>query len=213
MSARPQRTENLPKAIPIFPLPGAILLPRANLPLNIFEPRYLAMIDDVLSQARLIGMIQPRDDADELYAVGCVGRLTSLREIDDERYLIELTGISRFTVIRELSVKTPYRQAEVDYVPFKQDLRKARAGSIDRDLLLQRLKRYLDHNRLEADWKSISSAPDEPLVNALAMIAPVHVAEKQALLEAEAAAERAQILITLIDMALAEGPGQDSTVQ
>jgi uncharacterized protein len=213
----PRRAGAMPPAIPLFPLAGALLLPRTNLPLNIFEPRYLQMVDDALAGDRLIGMIMPRegDGGDKLFPTGCAGRITAFSETGDGRYLITLTGVCRFQLKRELETGTPYRRAEVDWAAFADDLEPdAHAGEVDRPRLLTALRVYLDRNDLEADWNSIDAAPTEGLVNALAAIAPVEVAEKQALLEAHSIADRAEVLVTLIELALAGSDEMgDQTVQ
>jgi uncharacterized protein len=204
--------DDLPAVIPLFPLPGALLLPRGQMPLNIFEPRYLAMVDDALrSGHRLIGMIQPdtakagAPDRPALFRVGCVGRITQLAETGDGRYLIQLTGVARFAVEHELSVPTPYRQCQVSYVPFRDDF-VARKGedAVDRPALLQALSAFLKANKLQADWEGIENAPNEALVNALAMMSPYGAAEKQALLEAPDLKTRAEILVAVTEMELAK---------
>ncbi len=202
----------LPELIPVFPLPGALLLPRGQMPLNIFEPRYLAMVDDALrSGHRLIGMIQPdithteHRDRPALFHVGCVGRITQLAESGDGRYLLELTGISRFRVIEELAVTTPYRQCRVDYAAFVDDFT-ARKGEedVDRRSLLAVLADFLKANNLRADWEGIDKAPNEALVNALAMMSPYGTPEKQALLEAPDLKTRAEILVAVTQIELAK---------
>jgi Lon protease-like protein len=209
---------DLPDVIPVFPLPGALLLPRGQMPLNIFEPRYLAMVDDALrSGQRLIGMIQPdtahsgSPDKPALFRVGCVGRITQLAETGDGRYLIQLTGVSRFAVDHELSVATPYRQCQVTYMPFTDDF-VARRGedAVDRAALLEALSAFLKANKLQADWEGIENAPNEALVNALAMMSPYGAAEKQALLEAPDLKTRAEILVamTQIELAKTNTPGE-----
>jgi uncharacterized protein len=203
---------DLPGIIPLFPLPGALLLPRGQMPLNIFEPRYLAMVDDSLRDGhRLIGMIQPDAahggpaDRPPLYKVGCVGRITQLAESGDGRYLLELTGISRFRIEEELPVKTAYRQCRVSYAPFIDDFT-ARKGedNVDRKALLHALTDFLKANDLKADWEGIEQAPNEALVNALAMMSPYGPAEKQALLEAPDLKTRAEILIAITEIELAK---------
>jgi Lon protease-like protein len=203
---------DLAHVVPVFPLPGALLLPRGQMPLNIFEPRYLAMIDDALRDGhRLIGMIQPdpthpgNPEKPNLFHVGCIGRITQLAETGDGRYLIQLTGIARFRVERELAVQTLYRQCEVSYAPFADDFI-ARKGedAVDRERLLKALSAFLKANRLQADWQGIETAPNEALVNALAMMSPFGVAEKQALLEAPDLKTRAEILVAVTEMELAE---------
>ena len=203
---------DLPEIVPVFPLSGALLLPRGQLPLNIFEPRYLAMVDDALRDGhRLIGMIQPdashsRDEAKPvLFRVGCVGRITQLAEAGDGRYILELTGIARFKIMEELAVLTPYRQCKVDYFPFLDDFI-ARKGeeAVDREALLVVLTDFLKANDLKVDWEGVESAPNEALVNALAMMSPYGPAEKQAMLEAPDLKTRAEILIAVTEMDLAK---------
>jgi Lon protease-like protein len=189
-----------------------LLLPRGQMPLNIFEPRYLAMIDDALRSAhRVIGMIQP-DDAHpgpeskpNLYKVGCVGRITQFAETGDGRYLLQLTGIVRFRIEAELEVVTPYRQCRVIYTPFTDDFI-ARKGEdeVDRKSLLHALSEFLEANNLKADWEGIENAPNEALVNALAMMSPYGTAEKQALLEAPDLKTRAEILVAATEIELAK---------
>jgi uncharacterized protein len=204
---------DLPDVIPVFPLPGALLLPRGQMPLNIFEPRYIAMVDDVfLSGRRLIGMIQPDilhsgdESRPHLFKIGCVGRITQFGETGDGRYLIELTGISRYRIEEELAVVTPYRQCRVTYEPFADDF-VARRGedSVDREALLEALEAFLTANNLKADWEGIENAPNEALVNALAMMSPYGAAEKQAMLEAPDLKTRAEILVAITEIELAKG--------
>jgi hypothetical protein len=203
---------DLPEIIPVFPLPGALLLPRGQMPLNIFEPRYLAMIDDSLRDGhRLIGMIQPDPAHSDLagqpalYKVGCAGRITQLAESGDGRYLIQLTGIARFRVEEELKVATAYRQCRVTFVPFADDF-VARKGEdeVDRKAVLEALTAFLKANNLKTDWQGVESAPNEALVNALAMMSPYGPPEKQALLEAPDLKSRAEILIAVTEMELAK---------
>jgi len=207
---------DLPATIPVFPLPGALLLPRGQMPLNIFEPRYLAMIDDAMADRhRLIGMIQPEGpapaDKPTLYKVGCVGRITQLAETGDGRYLIQLTGISRFRIEQELDVATAYRQCRVTFAPFRDDF-VSRKGeeAVDRQSVLQALTEFLDANNLKTDWEGIEKASNEALVNALAMMSPYGPAEKQALLEAPDLKTRAEILVAVTEIELAKGktPGE-----
>ena len=204
-----------PLIIPIFPLAGAVLLPRGQLPLNIFEPRYMRMVDDALAGARTIGMIQPREDgaaAGPLYGVGCAGRITSFAETGDGRYLITLTGMVRFRLAGELSASTPYRQAEADYAPFIADADSDEsAESVDRDRLFDAMRGYLDTENLSTDWDAAAEAPTDALVNSLAMGCPFAPNEKQALLEASTVAERAECLIALMRMGGEAPDGQ--TVQ
>jgi len=202
----------LPEVIAVFPLAGALLLPRGQMPLNIFEPRYLAMIDDAFRDGhRLIGMIQPdvthsqSEDRPTLFKVGCVGRITQLAESGDGRYVLELTGVSRFRVVEELTVLTAYRQCRVDYFPFIDDFT-ARKGeeAVNREALLGALTEFLKSNNLSVDWEGVENAPNEALVNALAMMSPYGPAEKQALLEAPDLKTRAEILIAVTEMDLAK---------
>jgi len=202
----------LPEVIAVFPLAGALLLPRGQMPLNIFEPRYLAMIDDAFRDGhRLIGMIQPdvthsqSEDRPTLFKVGCVGRITQLAESGDGRYVLELTGVSRFRVVEELTVLTAYRQCRVDYFPFIDDFT-ARKGeeAVNREALLGALTEFLKSNNLSVDWEGVETAPNEALVNALAMMSPYGPAEKQALLEAPDLKTRAEILIAVTEMDLAK---------
>jgi Lon protease-like protein len=204
---------DLPETIPVFPLSGALLLPRGQMPLNIFEPRYLEMVDDALTDRhRLIGMIQPdaanpgtEEDKPNIYSVGCVGRITQLAESGDGRYLLQLTGIARFRVTEELMVSTAYRQCRVTYAPFADDF-VARRGeeAVDRKAVLDTLQAFLKANDLKADWEGIEDAPNEALVNALAMMSPYGPAEKQAMLEAPDLKMRAEILIAITEIELAK---------
>lgn len=196
---------DLPIKIPVFPLSGALLLPRGQLPLNIFEPRYLQMLEDALGRGRYLGIIQPRNDSDELHSVGCLGRVTSFSETEDGRMIISLTGICRFRVTSEMAATTPYRQLQIDYKPFLEDLT-ADVGAFDvrRDALLDVLREYLDATGLSVDWDSINNASNETLVNSLSMISPYGPREKQALLEAASLSERNEILIALTEIALAQ---------
>jgi len=202
----------LPEIIPVFPLPGALLLPRGQMPLNIFEPRYLEMVDDAFRDGhRLIGMIQPdvshsqNAERPALFRVGCVGRITQLAESGDGRYILELTGISRFKIVEELTVLTPYRQCKVDFYSFADDFT-ARKGEdeVDREAVLEALTDFLKVNNLKVDWEGVESAPNEALVNALAMMSPYGPAEKQALLEAPNLKTRAEILVAVTEMDLAK---------
>jgi Lon protease-like protein len=204
--------DDLPDVIPVFPLSGALLLPRGQLPLNIFEPRYMAMVDGaLLSGHRLIGMIQPdlahstSDEKPRLYNVGCVGRITQFAETGDNRYILQLTGVSRFRVEDELHVTTPYRQCRVTCAPFTADF-VARTGEddVDREKVLRSLSAFLKANKLKTDWQGIEDAPNEALVNALAMMSPYGAAEKQAMLEAPDLKTRAEILVAITEIELAK---------
>lgn len=201
--------KDFPETIPVFPLAGALLLPAGRMPLNIFEPRYLEMIDACIAGRRLIGMVQPRldgalrDDGEpELCQIGCIGRITSMAETGDGRYLISLQGVCRFRIESELAVRTPYRQCHI--LPFLGDLdTDTGAGEVDRAALLRAFRSYLEANELEADWESVSRADNATLVNALSMMAPYGPAEKQALLEAADLKTRAETLIAITEMSLA----------
>jgi hypothetical protein len=202
---------SLPGQLRLFPLGGVLLLPGGALPLNIFEPRYLAMIRDALDTDRLIGLIQPADPASHaekplLYSIGCAGRIIEQTETEVGRILIELAGVCRFDVVEELTVGTPYRQAAVAYNRFAADLsidqKPEQTGGLDRDALLTELQSYLRHLEIGADWPAIAKAPDERLVNSLAMICPFGPSEKQALLEAVDLTERARLMMMMMHMAV-----------
>ena len=208
------RIENLPTTLAVFPLAGAVLLPRGQLPLNIFEPRYLAMVDAALAGNRLIGMVQPAENESRtlkpaLCAVGCTGRLTGFRETEDGRYLITVTGICRFRMVGEHDVITPFRQITADYRSFAEDLNPPAetAEAFPRKRLVSALRTYLVYRDMQADWESMANAPAEALVNALAMLCPFEPAEKQALLEAVDWTERVKTLIALLEMSGRDAPG------
>lgn len=212
------RVDELPEVIPVFPLRAALLLPRGEMPLNVFEPRYLAMVEDAIRGHRIIGMIQPDpesaedDERPDLVRIGCAGRLTAMGETGDGRYLITLTGVARFRVIEELRVDTPYRQVRAAFDPFAADLAPGEGqDEVDREALLRTLKDYLTANSLEADWDGIRRAPNEALVNALAMMSPFGAREKQALLEAADLKSRAEILVAVTEMDLARARGDASS--
>ncbi len=202
---------DLPSVVPLFPLPGALLLPRARLPLHLFEPRYLAMLDDVLkSSDRLIGMIQPRDvpgsNEKRLHAIGCAGRVTAFSETEDGRYMITLTGISRFRVAREVEEFSPYRRAEVDWAPFNRDLGAQESDpEFQRKPFLALLGRYFQAQELSTDWGSLKEADDELLINSLSMLCPLPPEDRQALLEAPTLTTRRETLVTLFEFALRGG--------
>lgn len=221
---RYRRPADLPPRIPLFPLRGAILLPRATLPLNIFEPRYLEMIDDVLSGSRIIGVIQPaggdqKSESPEgketgLRRIGCAGRVTAYQELDDGRILITLTGIARYTILDEATTASPYRIATVSYDDHAIDFDEGRGEEqVDRTNLIRVLRAYLEQNRLNADWSAIERAPSEYLINALCVMSPYGPEEKQALLEAENLKRRAEVLIALAEMELASTGGPGGTLQ
>ena len=203
--------EELPPKLSIFPLPGALLLPRTQLPLNIFEPRYLEMVDDALSNNRLIAMIQNQPEKNgQLFKVGCVGKIISYSELSNNRMLITLLGVCRFYVGQELEVVTPYRQFQVDYKEFSNDLLKNfDEENVDREKLQICLKKYLEHNNLEVDWESIKNSPTELLVNSLCLLSPYKPEEKQALLEAKTLSERNEILIAMTEMPMSSESGTE----
>lgn len=219
------KTSDLPSTLKVFPLLGVILLPRSNLPLNVFEPRYLELVGDALAGDRLIGIVQPEaDEAEEesppgkkvpLRATGGVGRITGYQETDDGRCLISLTGIARFAIRDELSSDQAYRMCEVDWEPFAGDLEKGLGESgVDRERLLEVLRKYLRINKMTADWDGINNSPNELLVNTLSMISPFGPEEKQALLEAKDLSQRAEVLMALAEMEIAGNDGTSgSTLQ
>ncbi|MEM1315891.1 MAG: LON peptidase substrate-binding domain-containing protein [Pseudomonadota bacterium] len=216
--ARRFSLSDLPETIPVFPLPGALLLPRGRLPLNIFEPRYLAMLDDCLkSDHRLIGMIQPFEARDgekpKLRQIGCAGRVIAFSEAEDGRYLITLAGVSRFRVTEEIDGFPPYRRVKADWGSFGRDLgREEEDPDFDRESFLDTLKRFFSVAQLSSDWDTLREADAEMLVNSLAMLCPFEVEEKQALLEAPTLVERRETLAALMQFAIAAGDG-DSPVQ
>jgi len=204
---------NLPDTIPLFPLSGAIVVPRGRLPLNIFEPRYLAMLEDVLkTRERLIGMIQPvdKDPEGELHAIGCAGRVTGFNEAKDGRYMITLTGVSRFRLQEQVEGFTPYLRGRIDWQGFARDLGGVEhITSFDRDRFLDLLERFFTAQELESDWDNLTKAEPEMLINSLSMLAPFSPEDKQALLEAPTLADRRDTLVTLMEFVLrrVEGGG------
>lgn len=217
MGQAPHRfsASDLPDTVPVFPLPGALLLPRARLPLQIFEPRYLAMLDDSMKTSeRLIGMIQPRGGKKEgsslLHAIGCAGRITAFSETDDGRYMITLTGISRFRNQQEVEGFSPYRRCQVSWSGFERDL-----GGVENDAGLNRetffplLRQFFEAEELRTDWESLEDAEDELLINALSMLCPFQPEDKQALLEAPSLETRRETLVTLIEFAM-RGGGEET---
>ena len=210
--------DEMPGVLPLFPLSGALLLPRGQLPLNIFEPRYLAMIDDALRTHRMVGMIQPDPEAGDerppLFKVGCAGRITQFAESGDGRYILTLTGVSRFAMIEEVAAMTPYRQGRIDFQAFASDF-KPREGEeqVDRDGVLKALRDFAEENHLQIDWDSINQAPNEALVNALSMMSPFGPREKQALLEASDLRGRAEVLVAITEIELARGRNAPSSLQ
>ncbi len=205
---------DLPETIPVFPLPGALLLPRARLPLHIFEPRYLQMVEDCLkTQTRLIGMIQPsalpgRDDA--LHCIGCAGRITQFSETEDGRYLITLSGVSRYRIRREVDGFAPYRRCEVSWSGFDRDMGRTEADEeFDRGNFMDLLNRYFSARSLNTDWKTLEDAEDELLINSLSMLLEFDPEDKQALLEAPCLRTRRETLVTLIEFSLRGGSGEE----
>src|SRR5215472_3225607 len=201
----------LPSILPIFPLTGVLLLPRGRLPLNIFEPRYLAMTRDALAGERLIGMVQPSDprpvgDNPPVYPTGCAGRITSFSETDDGRFLITLTGISRFLIREELPLLEGYRRVVPEWREFARDLAGDDEPGFDRDRLLRGLRAYFQHHQIQADWDAITAVSGERLVTSIAMVCPFEPNEKQALLEAPDLDERARLLTAIVEMAAVSQP-------
>jgi Lon protease-like protein len=211
---RPLSLTDLPSTIPVFPLPGVLLLPGGTLPLNIFEPRYLAMTEDAIATPdRLIGMIQPTEPElgnrpPALYSVGCAGRIASFSETDDGRYLITLSGVCRFSVSEEVATMRGYRRVVPDFARWQADLAEAPRAPIERGRLLAALKSYFARNSMSADWNAITESPDDRLVTTLSMFCPFEPQEKQALLECETLAERARALIALLEMGTLGSTGE-----
>ena len=210
---------DLPSTIPVFPLPGALLLPRARLPLHLFEPRYLAMFEDTLKTSdRLIGMVQPREipgtNDTRLHAIGCAGRVTAFSETEDGRYMITLAGISRFRVQSEVAGFTPYLKADVTWDGFDRDLGPTENDThFKREKFLNLLNRFFVANELNTDWESLKQADDELLINSLSMLCPFEPEDKQALLEAPSLSTRRETLVTLIEFALRSGGTSEEIVQ
>lgn len=206
---------DLPDIIPVFPLPGALLLPRTKLPLHLFEPRYLQMFEDVLKTPhRLIGMVQPREapgaTAPRLHTIGCAGRVTAFSETEDGRYMITLSGISRFRTKTEVEGFYPYRRIQVDWAGFDRDLGGLETDpALHRDRFMDLLSRYLTANDLSTDWDSLSQAEDELLINTLSMLCPFDPEEKQALLEAPSLQTRRETLATLFEFDLRGGTTEE----
>ena len=205
---------DLPDTIPVFPLPGALLLPRSRLPLHLFEPRYLAMLDDVLkSPARLIGMIQPFDGphgTSKLHSIGCAGRVTAFSETEDGRYMITLSGASRFRILKEVEGFTPYRRCDVSWDGFGRDLGPdEKDPGFDRAKLMALLERFFEERGLSTDWDSMKEADDELLINSLSMLCPFDSEDKQALLEAPSLTTRRETLFTLIEFAMRGGDNEE----
>ena len=216
------RFEDLPRVIPIFPLTGALLLPTGKLPLNIFEPRYLAMVRDALADnQRIIGMVQPLtpnlddnigassygDNKPVLYKIGCAGRITSFTESEDGRYLLTLSGVCRFEIAEEMANKDNYRRVLADFGRFRDDVSDPPIFDIDRDRLLLAVKEYFAANNIEISWDAIQATPDDTLITSLAMTCPFGPNERQALLESKTAGSRAELIIALLEMAVLENSG------
>lgn len=210
--------KDLPETIPIFPLPGALLLPRARLPLHIFEPRYLQMLEDCMkTPARLIGMIQTRDvpashggGEPKLQSIGCAGRLTGFSETEDGRYMVTLSGISRFRMREEIKGFSPYRRARIDWQGFERDQGGVEEdGGFDRPAFMDMLHRFFESLELSTDWESLSEADEELLINSLSMLCPFSPEDKQALLEAPTLITRRETMVTLIEFALRGGSGEE----
>ena len=222
---------DLPEQIPVFPLDGALLLPRSHLPLNIFEARYLEMVRDVLASHRIIGMVQPDGSRAQgttlqpgqaragtsrsLYTIGCAGRITKYAEMPDNKMMIALTGIARFRIASETDTTKPYREVTPDYTGFSDDFVPGNGEEdVDRDRLLNTFKSYLDANELEADWSEVLGMSTESLVNTLSAMCPYPPREKQALLEAADLKSRASVLVTLTEMVIAAaGTGSGAQLQ
>ena len=205
---------DIPDVIPVFPLPGALLLPRAKLPLHIFEPRYLSMIEDCMkTPSRFIGMVQPyksRGGETKLHSIGCAGRLNQFSETEDGRFMVTLSGMSRFRIKEEVEGFSPYRRCHVSWDGFERDLGKFEQDeNFDRSVFMAGLKRYFDDQQLSTDWETIQEADDELLINSLSMLCPFEAEDKQALLEAPSLSTRRETLATLIEFALRGGAGED----
>jgi Lon protease-like protein len=206
---------DMPEVIAVFPLPGALMLPRSRLPLHIFEPRYLAMLEDALkTPERLIGMVQPNKvpgrEGHGLHQIGCAGRVTQFSETEDGRYLITLSGMSRFRVVQEVSGFTPYRRCQVSWTGFERDLgRDETDPEFDRDRFMNLLSRYFTARDLQTDWESLQDADDELLINSLSMLLDFDPEDKQALLEAPCLSTRRETLVTLIEYSLRGGDSEE----
>jgi Lon protease-like protein len=217
MTAFQPGPEQLPPEIGVFPLPGALLLPHGRLPLNIFEPRYLALITDAMASGRMLGMIQPDPSQPQgstgpaVYRTGCLGRLASFAETDDGRFLITLAGVARFRVVEELPMRAGYRRVRADYAGFLPDLAEPseQPAGLDRRALAAALKPYFRAHQIDANWDAIEQTPDAMLVTTLCMVCPFDLREKQALLEAETPEARAAMLIALLQMGAAGGAGAE----
>lgn len=208
------KSSDLPDTIPIFPLPGALLLPRSRLPLHLFEPRYLQMFEDALKTShRLIGMVQSHDGPggkSQLHSIGCAGRISQFSETEDGRYMVTLAGMSRFRILQEVKGFTPYRKVEVQWDGFERDLGKTEHDEgFDRPKFLKVLGRFFEAQDLQTDWDSLKDAEPELLINSLSMLCPFESEEKQALLEAPSLSTRRETLVTLIEFSLRRGSGEE----
>ena len=207
------KSAELPTSLPVFPLPGALLLPGCRMPLRIFEPRYLQMVEDAIAGNRLIGIVQPLTDDDEfepeLQQVGCVGRIASVKQTEGGEYSISLVGVSRFEIVRELRSNKLYRIVEVSWDGLREASREGDSARVDREELVANLRTYFDTHGLEANWRAIEKSGDEELVNSLAMVCPFEATEKQALLEAPDLQGRSRLVIALMNMSVL--PEQDSS--
>ena len=218
MNAFDRPFDDLPASLPVFPLTGVLLLPRGRRPLNIFEPRYLAMISDAMGDGRMIGMLQPTDPSSQdinpsVYQTGCAGRIVSFEETDDGRFLITLLGLNRFKIRDELPLKRGYRSVITDWTPYRHDVDQPEASEIDRARLLAGLRGYFEIHAIRVDWENVEEADNERLVNMVAMVCPFEPSEKQALLEAEDLDARARTLIALVEMAVLSTANDDGTQQ
>lgn len=200
----------LPERLPIFPLTGVLLLPHGRLPLNIFEPRYLAMVEEALATDRMIGMVQPKD-GDAVYQTGCAGKITEFSETDDGRYLITLTGISRFHIGEELEGDTPFRVVHPDWSAFQTDTETRKCLGVDREKLQALLTQYFDREGMSCDYDKFEDIDDGKLMTCLAMVCPFEANEKQALLEEICCVERANMFMTMLEMAIRSGKPLDKS--
>lgn len=196
------RVEDLPDDLPIFPLGGVLLLPQGRLPLNVFEPRYLAMVEDAMAGRRLIGMIQPHNDTSGIFKTGCAGKITEFSETDDGRFLITLTGICRFDVEDELPQTKGYRRVKPGWAKFEKDLEEPGCPGLNKARLKELLKKYFNQQDMTCDWDAVEGTPDGKLITCLAMICPFEPSEKQALLEAQCCRTRAEMFMTMLEMAV-----------
>lgn len=214
------RFDDLPALLPLFPLPGALLLPGARMPLNIFEPRYLAMAEEALGHGRLMGMIQPRtidalpgSTAPDLYTIGCAGRISTFAETDDGRLLITLVGVSRFRMVRELPLRRAFRSAEIDWAPFRADLELPPVLSLNRPRLMAAVASYVLATELPLNMRVLDDLDDVALIDSLAMVCPLERSEKQALLECPTVQERADTLLAILEMTAFSTGGADMARQ